>query len=90
MAVILVGWYLPRPRPLTTHQLPASEHGLAAFGRLHRYDTRRRHSYLGQRSPSSYEDSLNPTSTTRVQPRVTPCPTSGGQAGNTAARLSPL
>jgi len=34
----------------------------AAFGWLRRYDTRRRHPYIGQRSPISYEDSLNPTS----------------------------
>jgi hypothetical protein len=39
----------------------------AAFGWLHRYDTRRRHSYLGQLSPISSQDSLNPTSTTRPQ-----------------------
>ncbi|QUH02118.1 transposase [Saccharopolyspora erythraea] len=37
---------------------------LAAFGRLHRYNTRRRHSHLGQRSPIAYEDSLIPSSTT--------------------------
>ncbi len=37
---------------------------LAAFGWLHRYNTRRRHSYLGQRSPITYENSLNPTSAT--------------------------
>lgn len=37
---------------------------LAAFGWLHRYNTRRRHSYLDQRSPITYEDSLNPTSDT--------------------------
>jgi hypothetical protein len=43
----LVGWHLPRPRPLTTHQHPALKHGLAAFGWLRRYDTRRRYSYLG-------------------------------------------
>lgn len=37
---------------------------LATFGWLHRYNTRRRHSYLGQRSPITYEHSLNPTSAT--------------------------
>jgi transposase InsO family protein len=37
---------------------------LAAFGWLHRYNTRRRHSYLGQRPPIAYEDSLIATSAT--------------------------
>jgi transposase InsO family protein len=40
----------------------AGEARLAAFGWLHRYNTRRRHSYLGQRSPIAYETSLYPTS----------------------------
>ncbi|GAA4468327.1 hypothetical protein GCM10023170_082110 [Phytohabitans houttuyneae] len=37
---------------------------LTAFGWLHRYNTIRRHSRLGQRSPIAYENSIRPTSTT--------------------------
>ena len=36
----------------------AREARLAAFGWLHRYNTRRRHSYLGQRAPIAYENGL--------------------------------
>jgi transposase InsO family protein len=42
----------------------AREARLAAFDWLHRYNTRRRHSYLGQRSPIAYENSLDSTSAT--------------------------
>jgi transposase InsO family protein len=44
-----------------------SDARLAAFGWLHRYNARRRHSYLGQRSPIDYENSLIPASTTLPQ-----------------------
>jgi transposase InsO family protein len=40
---------------------------LDAFGWLNRYNTRRRHSRLGQRSPIAYETALDPTSTTLAQ-----------------------
>ncbi|MET9147160.1 IS3 family transposase [Streptomyces sp. NPDC004042] len=40
---------------------------LNAFRRLHRYNTRRRHSHLGQRSPIAYETALGTTSTTLAQ-----------------------
>jgi transposase InsO family protein len=40
---------------------------LAAFRRLHRYNTRRRHSCLGQRSPIAYETASTATSTTLAQ-----------------------
>lgn len=40
---------------------------LDAFRWLHRYDTRRRHSHLGQRSPIAYEAALDTTSTTLAQ-----------------------
>jgi transposase InsO family protein len=44
----------------------ATEHDarLAAFRWLHRYNTVRRHSRLGHRSPIAYESTLNATSTT--------------------------
>jgi transposase InsO family protein len=37
---------------------------LDAFRRLHRYNTRRRHSRLGQRLPIAFEDAFHPTPTT--------------------------
>jgi transposase InsO family protein len=37
---------------------------LDAFRWLHRYNTRRRHSRLGQRSPNAYETASRATSTT--------------------------
>ncbi|MFF8618578.1 IS3 family transposase, partial [Streptomyces sp. NPDC015350] len=40
---------------------------LDAFRRLHRYNTRRRHSRLGQRSPIAFEDALQLTPTTPAQ-----------------------
>ncbi|MFI0040501.1 IS3 family transposase [Streptomyces mutabilis] len=40
---------------------------LDAFRWLHRYNTRRRHSCLGQRSPIAYETALDTTSTTLAQ-----------------------
>jgi transposase InsO family protein len=47
----------------------SSEHEarLDAFRRLNRYNTRRRHSRLGQRSPIAYETALDTTSTTLAQ-----------------------
>lgn len=40
---------------------------LDAFRWLHRYNTRRRHSHLGQRSPIAYEAALDTTTTTLAQ-----------------------
>ncbi len=42
----------------------AREARLAVFGWAHRYNTRRRHSHLCQKSPIDYENSLTPTPTT--------------------------
>ncbi|MFC6093952.1 IS3 family transposase [Saccharothrix lopnurensis] len=42
----------------------AREARLAVFGWAHRYNTRRRHSHLGQISPIDYENSLLPTPVT--------------------------
>jgi transposase InsO family protein len=42
----------------------AREARLAVFGWAHRYNTRRRHSHLGQTSPIDYENSLTPTPVT--------------------------
>lgn len=40
---------------------------LDAFRWLHRYNTRRQHSHLGQRSPVAFENALQPTPTTLTQ-----------------------
>ncbi|WP_435877637.1 transposase [Streptomyces halstedii] len=40
---------------------------LDAFRWLHRYNTRHRHSHLGQRSPITYENALQHTPTTLAQ-----------------------
>ncbi|MFI8301762.1 integrase core domain-containing protein [Streptomyces nigra] len=40
---------------------------LDAFRWLHRYNTQRRHSHLGHRSPLAYETALRTTSTTLAQ-----------------------
>ncbi|MFI1184485.1 integrase core domain-containing protein [Streptomyces sp. NPDC020799] len=40
---------------------------LDAFRRLHRYNTRRRHSRLGHRSPVAYETASATTSTTLTE-----------------------
>ncbi|ASQ91858.1 hypothetical protein CGL27_00335 [Streptomyces sp. 11-1-2] len=37
---------------------------LDAFRWLHHYNTRRRHSHLGQQSPIAFENALHPTPTT--------------------------
>jgi transposase InsO family protein len=37
---------------------------LDAFRWLHRYNTRRRHSYLGQQAPIAYENTVYPALTT--------------------------
>ncbi|MCE7000030.1 IS3 family transposase [Saccharothrix sp. S26] len=42
----------------------AGDARLAVFGWAHRYNTRRRHSHLGQTSPIDYENSLLPTPAT--------------------------
>ncbi|MFI8372023.1 IS3 family transposase [Streptomyces sp. NPDC085466] len=49
------------------HWSSEREARLDAFRRLHRYNTRRRHSRLGQRSPIDYETALDTTSTTLAQ-----------------------
>ncbi|MEV5047063.1 IS3 family transposase [Streptomyces griseoincarnatus] len=49
------------------HWSSEREARLDAFRWLHRYNTRRRHSHLGQRSPIAYEAALDTTSTTLAQ-----------------------
>ncbi|WP_390898811.1 integrase core domain-containing protein [Streptomyces cynarae] len=46
------------------HWSSEREARLDAFGWLHRYNTRRRHSRLGQRSPIAYETASRTTPTT--------------------------
>ena len=48
----------------TQHWGSEREARLAAFGWLHRYNTRRRHSHLDHMSPIDYENSLQPTPAT--------------------------
>ncbi|MFJ8159061.1 integrase core domain-containing protein [Streptomyces sp. NPDC094468] len=43
------------------HWSSAREARLDAFGWLHRYNTRRRHSHLGHRSPIAYETASRTT-----------------------------
>lgn len=45
----------------------AQDARLDTFSWASRYNTRRRHSYLGQRSPNAYETTLTTTSTTPAQ-----------------------
>lgn len=52
---------------------------LDAFRRLTRYNTRRRHSRLGQGSPIAYENGLQPAATTLAQ-AAKPCSQSGVKA----------
>ncbi|MFE7811755.1 IS3 family transposase [Streptomyces sp. NPDC057433] len=49
------------------HWSSEREARLDAFRWLHRYNTRRRHSHLGQQSPIAYEAALDTTSTTLAQ-----------------------
>ncbi|WP_423247581.1 IS3 family transposase [Streptomyces achmelvichensis] len=49
------------------HWSSEREARLDAFRWLHRYNTRRRHSHLGQRSPIAYEAALDTTSTILAQ-----------------------
>ncbi|MGV9567952.1 integrase core domain-containing protein, partial [Streptomyces sp. NPDC003480] len=51
---------------------------LDAFGWLHRYNTRRRHSHLGHRSPIAYEAASRTTSTT-LTPAASPVSRIRGQ-----------
>lgn len=61
------------------HWSSEREARLDAFGWLHRYNTRRRHSRLGQRSPIAYETASRTTPTTLTQPH-NPCPRPGVKA----------
>ncbi len=49
------------------HWSSEREARLDAFHRLNRYNTRRRYSRLGQRSPIAYETTLDTTSTNLAQ-----------------------
>jgi transposase InsO family protein len=52
---------------------------LDSFRWLHRYNTVRRHSRLGHRSPANYENSTQPTPATLAPAAQIPCPDPGAR-----------